>query len=273
MVLLAVAAGYVMGSAGAWNFAPLWDALIGVSLVAAASGALNQFFERDVDARMKRTANRPLPSGRLSAIEVLSFGVVAGGAGCLYLAAAVNPLTAVLAAATLLIYCLAYTPLKRATSLCTAVGAVAGALPPVLGWSAASGRLDAGAYVLFAIMFLWQFPHFLAIAWLYREQYRGAGLRMLPTRTGEPARRVVGMMCVAYALALVPISLLPSRLAMAGQGYFLAAVVLGAGYLACAVRFMVDETNRTARGLLMTSLIYLPLLLLALTWDHYQLLR
>ncbi len=271
LVLFTVAIGYYLGSDGRWQPATLLHALIGIALVAAGSSALNQFSERDTDARMHRTANRPLPSGRLQPGEVLAFGIAAGGLGCVYLAATVNLSTVALAATTLLLYTVAYTPLKRATSLCTAVGAVAGALPPVLGWSAAGGTLGEGAFVLFGILFLWQFPHFLAIAWLYQDDYARAGLKMLPTP--KPAGRVVGLMCVAYALALLPISLLPSQVGLAGHGYFLAAIVLGAGYLLCAVRFWLCESKRAARGVVYASLLYLPLLLLLLTWNHFQLLR
>ena len=271
LVLLTVAIGFYLGSDGRWELATLLHALLGIALVAAGSSALNQFIERDTDARMDRTANRPLPAGRMQPGEVLAFGIAAGAFGCVYLAATVNLLTMALAAATLLIYALAYTPLKRATSLCTAVGAIAGALPPVLGWSAASGTLGTGAFVLFGILFLWQFPHFLAIAWLYQDDYARAGLKMLPA--AKPARRIVGLMCVAYALALLPLSLLPSRVGLAGDAYFLAATVLGVGYLMFAARFLLCESKRTARGVIYASLLYLPLLLLLLTWDHFQLLR
>lgn len=275
MVLITVAVGYAVGSAGDWRFVPLLHALTGIGLVAAGSSALNQLLEQRTDALMHRTADRPLPSGRLAPVEVLVFGLATGIAGGLYLAICVNLLTAGLALATLLLYTAVYTPLKRVTALCTAVGAVPGALPPVLGWTAAGGTLDSGAFALFAILFLWQFPHFLAIAWLYREQYARAGLRMLPA--ARPARSVTGFMAVAYAAALLPASLLPSRLAtadsLAGDGYTLAAIVLGLGYLACALRFMLSESPRTARGLLWSSLVYLPVLLLALTWNHFSLLQ
>lgn len=271
MVLLAVSVGYVLGSAGSWQVAPLLHALGGIALVAAGTSALNQLLERDVDARMQRTAKRPLPAGRLLPAEVLLFALTTGVLGVVYLALTVNPLTAVVALFTLLSYVFVYTPLKQTTSLCTAVGAIPGAMPPVLGWAAASGRLEAGAFVLFAILFLWQFPHFLAIGWLYREQYIRAGLRMLPAR--RPAARIIGCLSVAYALVLLPVSLLPSRLEMAGEGYFFAAGVLGLGYLACAVRFTLYESVGAARGLLWSSLVYLPLLLTSLMWDHLRLLQ
>lgn len=270
MVLATVVVGFVLGSQGSWQAATLWHALGGIALVAAGSGALNQLLERHTDARMLRTSDRPLPAGRLSANEVFWFGLTAGLSGTLYLAVCVNGLTALLAAIALFLYVAAYTPLKRITSLCTAVGAVSGALPAVMGWSAAAGRLDAAAFLLFGVLFLWQFPHFLAIAWLYRGDYARAGLKMLPARARFA--RITGFLAVAYALALLPVSLLPSRFALAGDGYFLAALVLSAGYLLCSVRFAATGSDRAARGLLISSLLYLPLLLAALLWDHLQLL-
>lgn len=271
LALFTVTVGYSLGTEGNWQFAPLLHALFGIALVAAGSSALNQYIERHTDALMNRTSTRPIPDGRLLPREVLAFGLTTGMFGSLYLLVTTNVLTAALAASTLLIYAAIYTPMKRATSFCTAVGAVAGALPPVLGWTAARGTFDLGAFVLFGIMFLWQFPHFLAIAWLYREDYARANLKMLPAAAAS--KHVAGLMGVAYALALVPVSLLPSRTGMAGDGYCLAAVILGAGYVLCAVRFLAHETPGTARRVIYSSLLYLPLLLLLLTWDHFQLLR
>ena len=271
MVLVTVAIGYVLGSEGNWNPYPLLHAMLGIALVAAGSSALNQLIERHTDARMHRTADRPLPSGRLSPAEVLAFGLTAGITGTLYLAVQVNWATALLAALTLVIYVAAYTPLKNVTAFCTAIGAVAGALPPVLGWTAASGQLEVGAWVLFGVLFLWQFPHFLAIAWIYRDDYARAGLKMLPS--GPRSAQLTGQQMVAYAMVLLPVSLLPSRFALAGTSYFLAAVVLGLGYLACSIRCAISPGDRAARGLLLSSLLYLPLLLLSLLLDHLQLLQ
>ena len=271
LALVTVAVGYTLGSAGNWQLAGLVNALLGIGLVAASSSALNQWIERTTDIRMTRTANRPLPAGRLNSTEALMFGLACGLAGFVYLAVFVNVTTAALALLTWLLYVAVYTPLKTRTSLCTAVGAVPGALPPVLGWTAAGGALDSGAFALFAILFLWQFPHFLAIAWLYRNEYAAAGLRMLPDCNPRP--RVTGMMGVAYATALIPVSLLPEQFAMAGRMYVVVAVVLGGLYLFSALRFTKDESPKTARILLWTSLAYLPLLLLTLTWDHLQLLQ
>ncbi len=270
LVLLTVSAGYALGSTDHWRGLPLLHALFGIALVAAASSAFNQLLERDSDALMQRTAGRPLPAGRLSTAEVLLFGLLTGFAGIVWLAAFVNATTALLSSLTLVLYAGIYTPLKRRTSFCTAVGAIPGALPPVLGWAAAGARLDAEAFSLFSILFLWQFPHFLAIAWIYRGEYAQAGLRMLPTR-GKTSH-VTGLMAVGYALALVPFSLFPAVCGLAGSAYVAVALVLSAAYLAAAVRFAVHESLPTARFVLWTSLIYLPVLLVTLVWDHFSLL-
>lgn len=269
MVLLSVSVGFALGSQGTVQIPLLAHALLGIALVAAGSSAINQFLERETDRLMPRTARRPLPSGRLMAGEVLAFGILSGVLGVLYLASFVNVLTAMLTGLTLLIYGFVYTPLKRTTALCTAIGAIPGALPPVLGWTAAGGTLSIEALCLFGILFLWQFPHFLAIAWLYREQYAKAGLHMLPSQ--RPG--VTGFLAAGYALALLPVSLLPARYGLAGDAYFLTAFILGLGYALCAVRFMRRESVQTARGLLWSSLLYLPLLLFSLTWDHFRLLQ
>jgi protoheme IX farnesyltransferase len=270
LVLLTVTVGYVLGSADRWQVVPLLHSLFGIALVAAASSAFNQLFERDSDALMQRTLGRPLPAGRLSVAEVLLFGAITGVGGTLWLVLFVNAITAVLCALTLVLYAGVYTPLKRRTSFCTAVGAVPGALPPVLGWAAAGAPLDATAFSLFAILYLWQFPHFLAIGWIYRSDYARAGLKMLPVRGRLP--RVTGLTAVGYALALVPFSLYPSACGLAGSAYVGVALVLSALYLAAAVRFAANESSRSARMLLWTSLVYLPVLLVTLVWDHFALL-
>lgn len=270
MGLVTVALGFVLATTGEWSGRTLGHSLLGIGLVAASCSALNQWLERDSDRLMARTANRPLPSGRLSSHEVLAFGLGMWLAGVIELLWFVNGLTALLASATLLLYVAVYTPLKRHTSFCTAIGAIPGAMPPVLGWVAAGGELDSGAFALFATLFVWQFPHFLAIAWLYREQYAAAGLHMLPQT--RPAPRITGWLCVGYALALIPVSLLLKDAALAGDVFALIAVLLGFGYVTFSVRFLLDESVRTARQLLWFSLVYLPALLLALTWDHWRLL-
>jgi protoheme IX farnesyltransferase len=270
LVLLTVSAGFALGSADRWQSGLLVNALFGIALVAAASSAFNQWLERESDGLMDRTASRPLPAGRLAAAEVVSFGLVTGALGILWLTFYVNATTAVLSVVTLLMYAGVYTPLKRRTSFCTAVGAIPGALPPVLGWTASGAPLDVAAFSLFAVLFLWQFPHFLAIGWIYRADYARAGLKMLPARGRLP--RVTGLMAVGYALALVPLSLFPAFCGLAGDAYLAVALILGGGYLAGAVRFAASESPGSARLLLWTSLVYLPVLLATLVWDHFSLL-
>jgi protoheme IX farnesyltransferase len=274
MALLTVLVGYTLGG-GTWNPGAVSRMLIGIGLVAAASGAFNQLIERRTDGLMGRTANRPLPAGRMQPAEVAVFGGACAAVGLSLLLFTVNATTALLAALTLALYIGAYTPLKRYTTLSTAVGAIPGALPPVLGWTASGAPLGWSAFALFAILFVWQFPHFLAIAWLHRRDYQAAGLRMLPgghETPGNGPRSVAGLLACAYAAVLVPVSLLPGELALAGGTYRVAALLLSLGYLLAAVRFVAHESRETARGLLYSSLVYLPALLSVLTWDHLRLL-
>lgn len=271
MVLMTVSVGYVLALESSASFVPLLHACLGVALTAIGASAVNQWFERETDARMRRTRNRPLPAGRLSPTEVLVMGLVCGIGGTGYLLLTVNPMTASMTGLTFVLYAGVYTPLKRVTSFCTAVGAVPGALPPVLGWLAAGGELEGMAFALFGIMFLWQFPHFLAIAWLHQDDYCAAGLRMLPA--GRPMPHVTGLMAVGYALGLIPISLLPTWFGQAGMTYSVVALVLGLAYLAASFWFAWDESRTSARRVLWTSLVYLPVLLLVLTWDHLRLLE
>lgn len=267
MVLLTVTVGYYLANDGTAT-APLWAAWLGISLLAAASSALNQWWEQDRDALMQRTSDRPLPSGRMSPGEVLAFGLVSGIAGFVVLLSLVNLTTALLTLATCLSYVLIYTPLKSRSLLCTTIGAIPGAVPPVLGWTAAGGELNAAAGSLFAILFLWQFPHFLAIAWLYRRDYADAGLKMLPC--GPNSDRIVGLSAVAYAVCLVGVALLPTMVGLAGPVYGLIAVLLSLLYLAASAGFAAQPTRPTARRLLTVSLLYLPLVLAVLTWDHWR---
>ena len=266
MVLLATAAGYVL--APDTPETALLPLLLGVGLVATASSAFNQWYERETDGRMQRTANRPLPAGRLTSFEVLAFGTVCSLAGTVVLVTGVNRLTAVLTLLTLVCYAACYTPLKRVSSLAIVVGAIPGAMPPVLGWAAASGRVDPGAWALFGILFLWQFPHFLAIAWIYREDYAGAGLKMLPGAGRFP--HLVGMLAVAYGLVLLPVSVLPMVQGTAGWLSFWPSIFLGCMYLVASARFALHETYQTARGLLLTSLVYLPAILGVMAWEHLR---
>jgi heme o synthase len=262
MVLITVAVGYLLGARGAASLWTLAATLVGTALVAGGAGALNQWLERRRDALMRRTAGRALPGGRLTGIEAVSFGLALGALGTLLLALGANALAATVAVVTFLLYVLVYTPLKPLTSLNTAVGAIPGALPPLIGWGAATGRLGIEAWSLFLIVFLWQFPHFLAIAWIYREDYRRAGFRMLTAR--DDRGRMTGCQAVSYALALIPAGLLPATIGLAGPFYSVGALVLGLVYLVAAARFWREATDLGARRLLRTSFLYLPAILLLL---------
>lgn len=258
LIMLTSAAGFALGSRGAVNYVLLAHALIGIGLLSSGIGTLNQFIERDLDGLMRRTADRPLPSGRLFPIEALWFGVLLTAGAEVYLAVLVNTLTSVLGLTVIAGYLFVYTPLKTRTSLSTALGAFPGAMPPLMGWTAARGEIDIAAWVLFAILFLWQFPHFLAIAWMYREDYGRAGIRMLPVV--EPDGRVTGQQIILYALMLVPVSLLPTVLGISGKLYLVAAFVLGVLFLASSIRAALSKSNQHARQLLLASVLYLPLL-------------
>jgi protoheme IX farnesyltransferase len=256
--MLTAAAGFGLGSQGNTNYVLLMHAMIGIGLLASGLGTLNQFMERDLDLLMRRTADRPLPTGRVQPYEALWFGLTLTIGAELYLALFTNSLTSILGLTVAAGYLCAYTPLKTRTTFSTFVGAFPGAMPPVLGWTAARGQLDVTALVLFAILFLWQFPHFLAIAWMYREDYGRAGICMLPVV--EPDGRVTGQQIIAYTVMLVPVSLLPTVLGVSGKIYFVAALILGLLFLASGVRAALSKSNQHARQLLMASVFYLPLL-------------
>ena len=262
MVLITVAVGYLLGARGRAQPATLALTLLGTALVAGGAGALNQALERARDGLMRRTVGRALPSGRLCLAEAILFGVVLAAIGTMVLLLGANLLAATIALVTLLLYALVYTPLKPVTSLNTVVGAIPGALPPMIGWVAATAHLGIEAWALFLIVFLWQFPHFLAIAWIYREDYRRAGFRMLTAR--DDRGRMTGCQAVSYALALIPAGLLPSLIGLAGPIYFIGALALGLVYLVAAVQFWMETSDLTARRLLRTSFIYLPAILLLL---------
>ena len=270
MVLVTVSIGYFLASKSVISITGLIHALIGIALVAVASNTLNQWLERDTDSLMKRTENRPLPSGRLTPTEVLLFGLFSGVVGLFYLFLYVNIPTTLMALVTMILYVGIYTPLKRRSSICTMIGAIPGALPPVLGWLAAGGTLNLEVLVLFGILFMWQFPHFLAIAWIYRDQYEDARLKMLP----EIAKKegMTGWIATIYASVLIPVTLLASQFSIAGHFYTVVALILGLAYLYSSIRFMQNEKRETARQLLLVSLVYLPLLLAVMTWDHFYLL-
>jgi protoheme IX farnesyltransferase len=238
--------------------------LVGTLLVASGAATLNQFLERSFDAKMRRTARRPLAAGRLSPLSVLWFGIALSVAGALSLAA-LNRLTALLAVLTLVGYLFVYTPLKRKTPLCTLVGAFPGAVPPLIGWAAARGRLDPEAWALFLIVFLWQFPHFMAIAWMYREDYVRAGYQVLPAQRSRA--RFVTWQTFAFSLALVPVALIPAVTGDSGAVYSVGAALLSLVFLYFSERFAFHRSNTAARQLLVSSILYLPLLFTLLVLD------
>ena len=265
MVLATTLVGYYLGSAGAPDYLRLLHTLIGTGLAAAGTLALNQFMEREVDARMERTRLRPLPDGRLQPLEALIFGAAVGAGGLLYLLLAAGWLPSLVTAFTTALYLLGYTPLKLRTPLCLLVGAVPGALPPVTGWVAARGDLGVGAWVLFAILFLWQLPHTLAIARLYQEDYARAGIRILPVV--DPDGTSTERQIVTGCLALLAVALLPTLIGLAGPVYFFGALALGMGFLGCGMLQALSRSTPAARRLLFASLVYLPVLLMLLALD------
>ena len=260
MVLFTVAIGALLANPTAFDLIQLLHALVGTALVASGASALNQWMERHTDALMRRTENRPLPAARLSSFEVVFFGSALTIAGLGYMAALMtHPLAAVLTAVTFFSYVFVYTPLKRTTTLNTLIGAVPGALPPVIGWTAMTGKFDTTALILFGIVFFWQVPHFLAIAWMYREDYARAGLKMLPAVDGEGSATARQMLL--YTLALIPISLLPALVQGASPMYAFGALGLGVFFLRSVVAFATGPTQIHARKVLHASLIYLPCVL------------
>ena len=268
LVLLTTFVGFYLGERGAVNFLQMFHALFGTALVASGAAALNQLLERDYDAKMRRTADRPLPSGRLQPATVAIFGGVCSVAGLIYLATLVNLLTSVVGAVTLVSYLFIYTPLKRVTWTNTLVGAIPGALPPLMGWTAARNELGGEGWALFAILAFWQLPHFFAIAWMYRDEYAKAGFIMLPNVDADGSR--TGQQAVVNTVALFAASLCPFFFKMAGTTYLVAAIILGAGFLFYAVQFSRQLTIVRARQLFLASIIYLPLLLTALVWDKVK---
>lgn len=259
MVLLTVAVAALAGGWGTFQPWTLWHTLVGTALVAASAGALNQWLEAEADRLMARTAERPLASGRMSGLQALVFAAVTIVLGIAYLAWLVRPLTAALAGLTWISYVAVYTPLKRRTVHNTAIGAVGGAMPVLIGWSASGAPWDLGAAVLFLLLYLWQFPHFMAIAWLCRDDYRAAGMQMLSVV--DPSGRRAGAQAVVAALTMLPISLLPATLLAAGADYCLWALVLGVGYVWFSGRFAARRDDASARLLLRYSLVYWPGLL------------
>ncbi len=258
LIVLTSAAGFLLGSQGALDYVVLFHAMLGIALLSSGIATLNQYMERDLDGLMRRTAARPLPSGTLTATQAFVFGLSLTLLAEIYLALLVNPLTALMGVVVIVGYLFCYTPLKTRTSLSTMVGAIPGAIPPLIGWTAARGEVSLEALTLFAILFVWQFPHFLAIAWMYREDYARAGIVMLPV--AEPEGRSTAQQIVLWTLILVPVSLLPTALGMSGMEYFYGAIILGLLFLASSITTAVSGTRQNARRLLLASVLYLPVL-------------
>jgi protoheme IX farnesyltransferase len=266
LVVVTTAVGYFMSTKGGIEWARLLHTVIGTFLVASGAAAFNQVFERDVDSRMRRTAMRPLPAGRLGVAEATWFAAALSAAGLIELALGANLLAAGVALATLVSYALIYTPLKRYTSLSTVVGAVPGALPPLIGWAAAQNTLGAEAWSLFGIVFFWQMPHVLAISWMHREDYARGGIRVLPVL--EPDGASTARQMISYSAAAIPVSLVPTLVGMAGGIYFAGAFVLSGTMLALSVEFARHRSIARARRLFFATLVYLPAILVLLVADR-----
>jgi protoheme IX farnesyltransferase len=267
LVVMTTVAGYALGTRGPLDWLRMAHTVFGTTLIAAGTSALNHYFERDTDALMRRTASRPLPSGQLSPREAFWFALSLIGFGTLYLALATNSLATMLGVATSVLYLCAYTPLKRRTTLATFVGAFPGAVPPLIGWAAARGSLNIEAWVLFAMLFLWQFPHFDAISWVYREDYKRAGIKMLPTVDPEGTRTFREILMTAALL--VPVSLLPAVTGLAGARYFFGAVVLGLMLVEVCLWAAASKTNSRAKWLMHATVLHLPVLLGLLIYDKF----
>lgn len=269
LIVMSTAIGYYFGHSGVWTLWPLIHTLIGTALIASGTAALNQWYEREADRHMRRTQMRPLPSGRLRPKRALWFGIALALAGGLELGLGVNWLTSGLGIATLFTYLFVYTPLKQKTWWSTTIGAFPGAMPPLIGFAGAADKLTAEAWVLGAILFLWQFPHFYAIAWMYREDYSRAGIQMLPVV--EPDGESTARQILIYSVLLIPISLLPRWLGMTGEVYLIGALALGLWFLYSGVRVSLDRTKLRARNVLLTSVVYLPVLYALMVLDPVRL--
>jgi len=265
LVLITTLAGFYMGSEGGVDLLLLLHALLGTGLLASGAAALNQVLERELDAKMRRTASRPLPAGEMRSDIALIFGGICAIAGMVYTAVLVNMLTALIGAITLGAYLFIYTPLKRITTFNTVIGAIPGALPPLMGWTAVQNNIDARGWSLFAILFFWQLPHFLAIAWLYRGEYEKAGFVMMPKLDPEGYR--TGSQAFNHTIGLCFMSLFPVVLGLAGKFYFVAAVLLGAYFAKQAFHFSSQRNEAAARRLFLASIVYLPLLLMVMAFD------
>jgi protoheme IX farnesyltransferase len=266
MLVLTSAAGFYLGTAGSFNVVLFINAMIGIALLAFGVATLNQVIERKTDALMDRTAKRPLPSNRLTMAEAMIFGLLQCIIAELYLGFLVNGLTALMGVIVIVGYVLVYTPMKTRSSASTAIGAIPGAMPPLMGWTAASGEITVPAIVLFLILFLWQFPHFLAIAWMYRKQYEKAGILMLPVV--EPEGRITARQIVIFAAMLLPVSLAPFFFGTSGIYYLIGATILGIWFLIASIQTAIARTDERARKLLLVSVIYLPLIFGLMVFDH-----
>ena len=258
LILMSTGVGYFFGAKSGWHLVALLHTIIGTGLIASGTAALNQWYEREADSKMKRTQGRPLPGGRIEPRNALIFAVLISVAGFVELFAGVNALSAWLGLFTLASYLFIYTPLKQRSPHSTTIGAIPGAMPPLIGYAAASGTLTWEAWILFAILFLWQFPHFYAIAWMYREDYERAGIRMLPVV--EPDGESTARRILLYSLVLIPISLVPKFLSMTGNWYLFGALAIGLMFLYAGIRVSFDRTRQQARRVLLASVIYLPVL-------------
>jgi protoheme IX farnesyltransferase len=267
LILLTTIATYYLGDGHRLPLHHLIHTIVGTALVAGGASALNQYWERDIDGLMRRTRWRPLPDARMAPLDALWFGIAISAAGVAELAWFVNPLTAIVAAFTLVSYVWLYTPLKRRTSLATIVGALPGALPAVIGWAAATNSLSAGGWVLFGIVFMWQMPHFLAIAWMFRDDYANAGIPLLPVL--QPDGRATGHQAVLYTAGLIPVSLLPLAAGIASAYYLVGAIALGAILMVLSVEFAASRSMPAARRLFYATILYLPLLWVVLLADHF----
>lgn len=265
LLVLTSAAGFYLGSTGTFNYVLFANAMIAITLLAFGVATLNQYWERDLDRLMARTSRRPLPTSKVSPTEALVFGIVQCSIAELYLLLFVNGLTAFLGLIVVIGYVLIYTPLKTRTSISTAIGAIPGALPPLMGWTAAADNISLAAWALFAMQFLWQFPHFLAIAWMYREEYKKAGILMLPVV--EPSGRLTARQIVLFTVMLIPVSLAPFFFAVSGFVFLIGASVIGIAFLVFSIAAARSKTNEMARKLLLASVIYLPILFILMVAD------
>ncbi len=266
MLVLTSAAGFYLGADNGFNLTLFINAMIGITLLAFGVATLNQVWERDTDALMERTAKRPLPTQRVTVAEALIFGLLLCLTAEIYLAVLVNLLTAILGVVVIVGYVLLYTPLKTRTSMSTAIGAIPGAMPPLMGFTSAANEITLTAWVLFAILFVWQFPHFLAIAWMYREQYAKAKILMLPVI--EPEGKITAKQIVIFTILLIPISLAPYFLGIAGLVYLIGASVLGIWFLMASIQTARAKTTEQARKLLLVSVLYLPIIFALMVFNH-----